>query len=344
MNRLPDFNRSSRLPAGFTLIELLVVIAIIAVLIALLLPAVQQAREAARRTQCRNNLKQIGLALHNYHDNFGAFPPGYVMQRADRTSATAQDTATYYGNWSWSTLILPYVDQGSLFNTLQVGPRQLNEVAADAQRLPLLQTKLAAFRCPSDTGPDLNDSIHRNIVDSTGTSKPIATSNYVAANSSGARPARFRGVPSGNSTTIANVGGDGAFFENSSISFRNLTDGSSTIILVGERCYAGLNAPANGQALAANLYGTNGTRYANSRPGIGSILGVAGGGLNNITAGSVEPGVGFSSLHVGGAHFLLGDGSVRLVSENIHYFAGAPRDSLLENLLGIDDGNVLGEY
>src|SRR5213595_2104408 len=92
---------------GFTLIELLVVIAIIAVLIALLLPAVQQAREAARRTQCKSNLKQIGLALQNYHEAFQTFPPGYI--------ATSDITRTTPG-WSWCSMILPILDQGPLYN------------------------------------------------------------------------------------------------------------------------------------------------------------------------------------------------------------------------------------
>ncbi len=96
---------------GFTLIELLVVIAIIAILIALLLPAVQQAREAARRTQCKNNLKQLGLALHNYHDiTSNTFPPGYIF-------ATSQSTPALNG-WGWLTMCLPQLEQAPLFNIL----------------------------------------------------------------------------------------------------------------------------------------------------------------------------------------------------------------------------------
>ena len=101
--------RKLTMKRGFTLIELLVVIAIIAILIALLLPAVQQAREAARRSQCKNNMKQIGLALHNYHDVYNTFPPGYVGQ-------TDVSILAGYGLWSWSALILPYIDQAPLYN------------------------------------------------------------------------------------------------------------------------------------------------------------------------------------------------------------------------------------
>src|SRR6266404_450223 len=90
---------------GFTLIELLVVIAIIAVLIAFLLPAVQQAREAARRTQCRNNLKQLGLAIHSYHDTYGRFPPGWVQY----TQTSSADNGS--NHWAWGTMLLPFIDQ-----------------------------------------------------------------------------------------------------------------------------------------------------------------------------------------------------------------------------------------
>src|SRR5262249_37999311 len=104
---------------GFTLIELLVVIAIIAVLIALLLPAVQQAREAARRTQCRNNLKQFGIALHSYHDTYNHFPPGWVQYT--QTASAANGTA----HWAWGTYLLPFVDQAPLYTLMQVGNSSL---------------------------------------------------------------------------------------------------------------------------------------------------------------------------------------------------------------------------
>src|SRR5689334_25410189 len=100
---------------AFTLIELLVVIAIIAVLIALLLPAVQQAREAARRTQCKNNLKQIGLALHNYHDTFRLFPPGYVDRNGNPNLTPDNDLGP---GWGWAAFLLPYIDQSPLYSPI----------------------------------------------------------------------------------------------------------------------------------------------------------------------------------------------------------------------------------
>src|SRR3954454_25192238 len=105
---------TSTVRRGFTLIELLVVIAIIAILIALLLPAVQQAREAARRTQCKNNLKQIGLALHNYHDTCNSFPPGWI-----NTWASNPPRSNFPGNsWGWNAMILPMMDQGNVYNQI----------------------------------------------------------------------------------------------------------------------------------------------------------------------------------------------------------------------------------
>ncbi|HEY2253284.1 MAG TPA: DUF1559 domain-containing protein, partial [Planctomycetaceae bacterium] len=134
---------------GFTLIELLVVIAIIAVLVGLLLPAVQQAREAARRAQCKNNLHQLGLALHNYHDMAGTLPPGWI------------GGATMPNRWGWGTMILPQLDQGTLYNALagaqgmDINSNMAMGFSAVMTTLPqpgLLQTVLPVYRCPSDGG------------------------------------------------------------------------------------------------------------------------------------------------------------------------------------------------
>ena len=132
--------RSSR--AGFTLIELLVVIAIIAILIALLVPAVQQVREAAARMQCTNNLKQIGLALHGYHDTIEAFPPGYVDGDTTNTNTAASDVGP---GWGWAAFILPYLEQGAVYNQINFSVTVGTGVNTQVSQQPL-----AIYQCPSD--------------------------------------------------------------------------------------------------------------------------------------------------------------------------------------------------
>lgn len=138
---------------GFTLIELLVVIAIIAVLLALLLPAVQQAREAARRTQCKNNLKQMGLALHNYHDSHKTFPPGVVSLLANPSWVMPPGACTAAPidlgpGWSFFTRMLPYLEECNFYNTIDFD-QPLDAMVNAAPRT----TPVRVFRCPSDPGP-----------------------------------------------------------------------------------------------------------------------------------------------------------------------------------------------
>ncbi|MEQ9070724.1 MAG: DUF1559 domain-containing protein, partial [Gimesia chilikensis] len=129
-------------PRGFTLIELLVVIAIIAILIALLLPAVQQAREAARRTSCKNNLKQLGLGLHNYHDTHGCYPPGYIY----RPGASGNQLG-----FGWVAMILPMIDQANLYNEFN-----FNLPIFDAANLTAREKQIPGLLCPSDSVSENN--------------------------------------------------------------------------------------------------------------------------------------------------------------------------------------------
>ena len=322
---------------GFTLIELLVVIAIIAILIALLLPAVQQAREAARRSQCKNNLKQIGLALHNYHDTHRVFPPGFVREYG---SATANDDtatdASRQGNWAWGAFILPFVDQAALFNLLEVGPTTCAEAMADATKRALLLQPLDAYRCPSD--PNDGRSPH-SFRDDSGTdySPAMALSNYVAANHQ-------------DNTRRSNTG---IFGMDSNVKFRDVIDGTSNTLLVGERAHkvsTGMEGtdPGNSQTISRILdaqagcaYCTRGTRE-NSSHGIRDVLGSSVTSINgptDLSVGYVQStsARGFSSAHEGGAHFVLADGSVRFLSENLDQ--GTFRD-----LIRKDDRNVIGEF
>ncbi|MFO0925615.1 MAG: DUF1559 domain-containing protein [Gemmataceae bacterium] len=194
----------TRLPrrSAFTLIELLVVIAIIAILIGLLLPAVQKVREAAARMQCQNNLKQIGLALHNYHGRMEAFPPGY-------RSAVAATGAETGPGWSWATHLLADLEQDNLF-------RQINlqvSVADPAHGGPRTQ-RLTGFRCPSDNGPVTFSTVTAVV--------PVAFGNYVAC--------------FGNNELDDDPGaGNGVFYRNSRVRIGDITDGTSNTLAVGER-------------------------------------------------------------------------------------------------------------
>src|SRR5262245_20886047 len=156
---------------GFTLIELLVVIAIIAVLMSLLLPAVQQAREAARRTQCRNNLKQIGLALHNYHGALQVFPPGYVDRSGNPNLTPDNDLGP---GWGWATFLLPHLDQSNVYDQLNI-----NQAIGTGANAQVSLVAMPAFQCPSD-GQQEPFPVYDSSF-----STPMATvahSNYVANN------------------------------------------------------------------------------------------------------------------------------------------------------------------
>lgn len=304
----------ARTRSGFTLIELLVVIAIIAVLIALLLPAVQQAREAARRSQCKNNLKQFGLALSNFHDVHGTFP----LAMAD------DDT----NNWGWGVYLLPMIDQAPMYQQLtggstpivlvfQKGNHVFNngsnniDTQGSGQNVssgnyPILKTTvLNAFICPSDTLPTTND-------------QGISKSNYCANIGTILTGAGGWGGPSGN---LMNGGltWDNNNTHSDQTGFSDLTDGSSNTIMLGEVCASMnvVNAPNN-------------TRYWPTWTGGNAHSGSAFDGYQsfarwtnanypiNTPATTANSDASFRSLHVGGAHFLFGDGSVHFLSQNIN--------------------------
>lgn len=299
---------------GFTLIELLVVIAIIAVLIALLLPAVQQAREAARRTQCKNNLKQIGLALHNYHDTFRVFPPGWIGVDPATRQMSPHEGGSGIG---WAALILPQMEQGALYNQLN-----LNVPINDPVNAPWIKTSLSAYLCPSDTAPQITWDIEEE--GSPGTVlATLATANYIAAfgteeldgceNAPGTAPVSAQGQCLGN----------GSLYHNSRVAIRDITDGTSSTIFVGER----KTKPQDG------WWSTWVGMVPEGEEAFQRVLGA----LDHTPNHPMTHLDDFSSNHVGGTQFLMADGHVRFVSENI--------DVYLYKALGTIQGNeTVGEF
>ena len=306
---------------AFTLIELLVVIAIIAVLIALLLPAVQQAREAARRTQCRNHLKQLGLACHNYHDAYNVFPLG-----------------NGYSLWGWKVYILPYIDQAAQYNQINFsndrdnsgtwcrgqGPpcyTSQHQAAAltTAGKQQWASTKFATFGCPSDplgntpygqgAGVGNAENINANYQGVCGDlNSPVRANNNYGPNS------RHRiVVPVGTSGTDVigayDIGAEynGVFGMALKVNIGAVTDGSSNTFMIGERAIDASHSW--GWTLTGNegdsMLGTGAPMW--NKP------------LTQAALYNWQYSPVFSSWHAGGSHFLMADGSVKFVSNSIDF-------------------------
>jgi len=324
-------------------VELLVVIAIIGVLVGLLLPAVQSAREAARRMQCSNNLKQLALAQHTYHDVYQSFATGHVRPPE---SQIPWNQLHGVESWGWGALILPQIEQGNLHEQLGVTKYSLRDVLAglnpnlpDPLQAEALQTPLAAFVCPSDSNDGL---IHRNRHFNGGKGTNAAglgnfrpsISNYVGNR--------------GTRNFVQRTRDPQGIFHYLEIGFRDVLDGTSNTFMIGERddkyCRSG------------TWVGIRNPRGSYAR-GIWYVVGDARMPLNN-----PDPpfrwnnknhgcGEGFSSLHSGGAQFAFCDGSVRFISDTIEYNEpGAHNDSppatigVYQKLAHRYDGWVLDDF
>jgi prepilin-type N-terminal cleavage/methylation domain-containing protein len=319
---------------GFTLIELLVVIAIIAILVALLLPAVQQAREAARRSQCKAHLKQIGIGLHNYHDTFSVLPPGTSPQRTGSNNNRVDSNAE---SWGWSAFILPFIDQAPLSEGLDINGKTLTEalnIAHAAGTLDASFPALAVYQCPSDTtGPRLKNGMRRthfNGDSNVPNSWRPPTLNYPG--STGGVSGDLRAPRQQNHRHPL-----GVFYNGSRIKFRDITDGTTNVFMVGERekrCGAGVWMGArnpDGNGVHGNDYHLARTRIVLNDP---------------LNTGNDRCTDGFSSVHVGGAHFLMCDGAVVFINENIqHNNAGATENQNQGvNLGAIVNRELFGTY
>lgn len=297
---------------GFTLIELLVVIAIIAILIALLLPAVQQAREAARRSTCKNNLKQMGVAFHNYHDTHRTFPPGWID--GNQTVGDASEAANKNG-LGWGTMILPFMDQTPLYN--QIGT-ETNGFTMNwhigytgSTSIPSAKTVIPVYNCPSDPMGGIN-------IDKGSFGK----SNY------------------GTERLLMGV--------NKKLQIRDFRDGTTNTILVGEvttQDETGSTGSCGGAAcnefMGKLWIGARTASWGWERGLQAEDVYFIGYNAPDdfINGGARDPADRFalSSPHVGGVHVMLGDGSVRFLSENIDV-------NTYTWLNNEKDGNVLGEF
>ena len=271
---------------GFTLIELLVVIAIIAILIGLLLPAVQKVREAAARMKCGNNLKQIGLAMHGYHETYSSLPPSYLASGPYSDGAT--DTAP---GWGWAALILPYLEQDNRF-------RKLN-LAQPVQNSQAIQAVLKAYSCPSDALPSGAFAV------------PDAFGNPVTL----AGPSSYAACVGGDESDTTGPTGQGIFYRNSRTRLTDIVDGTNSTILVGERAWANANGVWAGAIPGAVCK----RGPMNPCPGGGagsypaSVLVQAHSHLNNATSDTDGGLDDFSSRHTGGSLFVFADGHVSMV-------------------------------
>jgi prepilin-type N-terminal cleavage/methylation domain-containing protein/prepilin-type processing-associated H-X9-DG protein len=278
--------RNMPLRRGFTLIELLVVIAVIGVLIGLLLPAVQRAREAARSISCVNNLKQIGLALQDYANAFGVFPPQSTPALYGTLGSRSLTTGQVYG---WTVHLLPQLDQSPLYNSVNFSLGPLNAATSIPPLLTLYATSLSVFQCPSDTAVYQSrevTSFYDNM------QFIFARGDYAACNG-GTEP---NGIPR-----------DGIFPQwpyIKPVRISTVFDGLSNTIAVGEK--------------AASIYPVSSLTYLDTRWTLGpqACTAVPLNMYKTVTATFLYS-ASYSSLHPGGSNFLLADGSCRFLKETI---------------------------
>ncbi len=269
---------------AFTLIEVLVVIAIIAILIGLLLPAVQKVRESASRLKCQNNLKQIGLACHNYHDAQKCFPPGYLAVSAYTDGAT--DTAP---GWGWAAFLLPYLEQDNLY-------RQIN-LAQPVQNSAAAQAVLPGFLCPSDlTSPG-----------------PFTVTSAGGAPVAVLGPSSYAATCGPDASDVADPTGLGVFYRNSQTRLTDVTDGTSQTVLAGDRAWSqAMGTWAGAPAGAVMRAGAQNPWPSATAPAPCLVL--AHNNWVNIRTDSDGGLDDFSSNHPGGVNLLFADGSVHFVA------------------------------
>jgi prepilin-type N-terminal cleavage/methylation domain-containing protein/prepilin-type processing-associated H-X9-DG protein len=273
---------AERMQRGFTLVELLVVIAIIGTLIALLLPAVQAARETARRSECTNHLKQIGLACQSYHDVWRAFPAGYVA------TAALPDTTP---GWGWGASLLPYMEAGPLYS--------LVNFSQPLEDSPAVTGMLGLFLCPSDSPP----------------SSPFSVTDATLNSIVDAAPSSYAGSMGDDTYEPDEPVGNGVFYRNSWTRLADILDGSSQTVMAGDRAWVvaeGIWAGSPNNAVVRpgprNTWPTT--------TGVSAVFVLArcnGINVKDDADGGLDD---FASYHPGGVNFVFADGSVHFLRDN----------------------------
>jgi len=291
------------------------------------LPAVQQAREAARRTQCKNNLKQLGLALHNYHDTHRVFPPACFK-------ALIQDTAPVINeerqSTHWGAMILPFMDQAPLYNSMRWGSYPM--IWDNGTNLTARQLRIEMIRCPTSGEVPLYNQVDNGNVN---IGNGIAPCNYGVVSSGTLGNPGVAAEATHNRNHMDDGGPthsrfNGAFTQNLCYGIRDLTDGASNTVGVGERCRQAASDTDNNRKRQYFFLGSPNAQneHASFSGSIGTTL--------NSTTGDYGY-AGFQSNHTGGVQFLMLDGAVRFISENL--------DNLVRQALGTrSGGEVVAEF
>jgi prepilin-type N-terminal cleavage/methylation domain-containing protein/prepilin-type processing-associated H-X9-DG protein len=322
--------------SGFTLIELLVVIAIIAVLIALLVPAVQKVRESAARSQCQNNLKQLGLALHNYHDAYNVLPPAKINSGSSSLGANTPNyykpgsAYVVYNHTGW-LLLLPYLEQADIYRqfdfTYPASNCAFNTSGANCNQgmlanggLPnanhinaqLVSIDLAVFNCPGDPGNPLGNP-----------TTTLASSSQAYAEFTGRRTnylfSSFRFHDYSNPYKVSTAG-TGMFGNNGAARFKQVTDGLSTTLMVGESRQEGcsdLYGPRWGSGTHTAVHGHVNDAFHRINYPCGSDPACNCGGPLPVPRNLLQYAWGFGSWHPGGANFVMGDGAVLYLTDDL---------------------------